>query len=165
MLYAEIINDEVRRWPIREHDLRKILSNVSFPPGGITNQALEGTDFVAIPHNPNAPIPLPTIDTYTFVGQPVKNADGVWERTYQSYTIVDPDFKAFRAEKEWERVRAKRNKLLSEADAAQSKAERDVRAGRTPATTVEEIDNYKDALCAVPEQADPFQVLWPTKPF
>lgn len=165
MLYAEIINEEVKRWPIRERDLRRILSDKSFPPGTITNESLVGTDFVAIPHNPNAVIPLPTIDTYTFVGKPVKNADGVWERQYQSYTIIDDTFKAKRAEQQWEVVRAERNKRLAKADAVQSSVERDVRAGRTPVVTLQEIDTYKDALCAVPQQDDPFAVVWPVSPF
>ena len=95
---------------------------------------------------------------------PVQNSDGVWERTYASYEITDDTFKQDRINQQWEKVREKRAVLLSEADAMQQKTERDIRAGRTPDNTVDEIDTYKDALCSITDGADPFAVEFPDKP-
>lgn len=164
MLYAKLKNGQIETFPIREEDLRKLLPNISFTSREITSEDLAGTEYIAIPHNKNATIPVPTADAYTSVGMPVQNADGVWERTYQSYTITDEVFKQDRINQKFDELRAKRTELLIEADAMQQKAERDIRAGRTPSCTIEQIDAYKDALCDITNAADPFLVEFPAKP-
>ena len=67
MLYAKLKDGEIENFPIREADLRKVLANISFPSGEILNEQLVGTDYIAIPHNPEASIPLPTADKYTAI--------------------------------------------------------------------------------------------------
>ena len=164
MLYAKLKDGEIENFPIREADLRKVLANISFPSGEILSEQLVGTDYIAIPHNPEASIPLPTADKYTSVGTPVKNEADVWVRTYQSYAITDETFKQDRINQQWDKIRKDRAVLLAEADVMLQKAERDIRASRTPACTVAEIDTYKDALCAITDGADPFSAEFPAKP-
>jgi len=164
MLYAKLKNGQIETFPIREEDLRKLLPNISFTSREITSEDLAGTEYIAIPHNKNATIPAPTAEAYTSVGMPVQNADGVWERTYLSYTITDETFKQDRINQQWNKIRENRAVLLAEADVMLQKAERDIRASRTPACTVAEIDTYKDALCDITNAADPFLVEFPAKP-
>lgn len=57
----------------------------------------------------------------------------------------------------WKRVRAERDRLLAESDPAMMKA-RDLNQ------KVNEWASYRQALRDVPTQADPKNIIWPSKP-
>lgn len=80
--------------------------------------------------------------------------DGVWTQNY-IVSELSPEDTAAKADAQWTVIRAERNKLLVESDWTQlPDASADAAAWAT----------YRQALRDITEQANPFAIIWPTKP-
>lgn len=80
--------------------------------------------------------------------------DGIWA---QDYIVSDlsPDESAARVDEQWTVIRAERNRLLADSDWTQlPDASVDADAWAI----------YRQALKDITQQADPFNIIWPTEP-
>lgn len=158
MLWAETKGKKIVKWPLNANQLRAALPNVTLPA---TNKELEtvtriegpdGTVFLGVESAapPAATKPLHKVG----IGAPKWNAagDGL-VRTF----IEEP-----RTQKEidarWEAVRVHRKKLLMASDWTQM-ADVTLEPSAAAAVTA-----YRQALRDVTDQADPFNLTWPTPP-
>jgi hypothetical protein len=83
--------------------------------------------------------------------------DGVWT---QDYIVSDlsADESAVKVGAQWNVIRAERNKLLADTDWWVTKA------AETSVTISVEQRTYRQALRDITDQANPFNIIWPTKP-
>jgi len=88
---------------------------------------------------------------------PALLVDGVWTQNY-IVTDLDADASAAKVGAQWTVIRAERNKLLAESDWWVAKA------AETGATISVEQHTYRQALRDITDQANPFNIIWPTKP-
>ena len=85
---------------------------------------------------------------------PVRNEYGIWRQTWVVGPMMEEEVAA-RTEREWGEVRAQRNFRLFHSDWTQ-----------LPDTSVDAAawTTYRQALRDITEQADPFNIVWPSAP-
>ena len=80
--------------------------------------------------------------------------DGVWTQNY-IVSDLDADASAETIGAQWTMIRAERNKLLADCDWTQ--------LPDAPVNAAAWV-TYRQALRDITEQANPFNIIWPTKP-
>lgn len=129
-------------------DLSVLFPNVSFPPSGPEVQWMEE----------NSVFPVTYWKPYDNFAEKLANVDPYIEDGNVFAVKVEPltDVEiAARDESQWAKVRADRNKRLSDCDWTQ-----------LPDAPVDAIAwaEYRQALRDITGQDDPFNIIWPTKP-
>lgn len=160
MLYAKIVNDEVLEWPLYEKDIKEAHSNVSFPEKP-TFEDFEALGYTAIPTSDPADVPAPDKDNEIVLGDLVKDEDGNWKRTYVLSYIQDEDDRLARLDRQWKKVKEKRDKLLTSTDWRVLRNLREVTLGLTPSEDISVLEEYRAQLANITDESDPFKIVWP----
>ena len=158
MLYAQIENDEVVKFPIMEPQLRQLLNNKSLPTQ-ITDESLEGTGYVCVDQWTTLDRPLETLTHSVGLGTPVKTEQG-WERTFTLKPVPEDRIEQ-RREFKLKEVRAKRDILLARADKMLNRYFREERLGLPITIELARIDSYMQALADITNIDDPYAIVWP----
>lgn len=148
MTYAHITDGQVAEYPVYEGEIRLRFPNVSFP---VPFQAPEGYELVS----ETAP-PAVTYEQNLSEGIPAF-VEGQWCRTWV-VTEASAEEIAERLDAAWARVRRERNAKLNESDKVV------IRATEAGTETPLEWREYRQSLRDITEQADPFNIVWPTEP-
>lgn len=145
MTYAKIENNRIVEYPVFEGDIRLRYPNVSFPAEFCPP---EGYVFVA-----QTLMPPIEYDKNCIEGSPEKQGDS-WVSTWE---VVDASAEeiAVRLEAQWHSIRQQRDLRLRLSDWTQL-PDAPVDAAAWTA--------YRQALRDVTNQADPFNIEWPTAP-
>lgn len=163
MLFARIINGAVAEWPITLSALNERLAPRVFTDSTVDSD-LMGTGYVTVPPAATTSTVLLQETQYKRMVSPGirQNTEGRWERLFV-LEDVPTDIIASRVEEKWRRVRARRDRLMSEqVDWRVLRYMREVRLGVTPTDDMSALDAYAQALASITDVPDPFQVTWPT---
>jgi hypothetical protein len=133
-------------------DLARAFPNISIP------QPPTLADLDALGVDPILEGPQPTLTRFqSAVRSGPTEINGQW---FWEYSAVDwdPDAIAAATEKQWDAVRGDRNKRLLDSDWTQ--------LPDAPLTEEQKTawQAYRQALRDVTQQADPFEIIWPSKP-
>lgn len=134
--------------------IRAAYPNTSFPKQP-TSEQLAGTDFDVLIVEDQ---PTYDRDTQKLEQAAIAQIDGAWKQGW-SVVALSADEIAAVANGKWSSVRLQREELLTEADhLVNIAADNGDTAGEAEART------YRQALRDITTQADPENVIWPTKP-
>lgn len=130
-------------------DIRRAFPHVSFPA------QINDADLAAVGLQPVADMPQPFNDGSKVITElPPILIDGVWQRQWQSED-APASVLAERLNQQWAAIRQQRNEKLSATDWTQ-----------LPDAPVDQATwaLYRQALRDVPQQDDPFAIVWPAQP-
>jgi hypothetical protein len=148
-MYILISNGEISQYPYSIGMLRNDNPQTSFP------KAPTAETLAAFGVYPVQQTPPPTADHTKRVSEatPVL-IDGTWRQAWTVTDLTEIEISAA-IEAQWARVRRDRNRLLTDCDWTQlPDAPVDKQAWAT----------YRQELRDITMQADPFNLVWPTKP-
>lgn len=148
---------------ISESELRFRFRNVSLPVV-LNKETLDflGVDVVFASPQPSNSDPLKTVRRYGIIqdskGNWVENWEVVDLFTGPNKTQDEQVYLTQRAESQWNAVRQSRDQLLRETDWVT------IRAQDTGTAVLPAWSTYRQALRDITQQADPFNITWPSKP-
>jgi hypothetical protein len=134
--------------------IRAAYPNTSFPKQP-TSEQLAGTDFDVLIIEDQ---PTYDSDTQKLEQDAIAQIDGAWKQGW-SVVALSADEMAAVADGKWNRVRAQREELLTEADHLVN-----IAADAGDAAAEAAARSYRQSLRDITTQADPANVVWPTKP-
>jgi hypothetical protein len=91
MIYAQLVDGVVTRYPVTQNDLRKQNPNVSFPAKGLSADLMASFGYVVVRYAPQ-----PAFDTATHCaveGTPVQEGD-IWNQTWQVVPLTPEEIAA-----------------------------------------------------------------------
>lgn len=106
------------------------------------------------------PITIPEINSDT--------QNRYWNVSTVSYVVVDKtqeeidSITATRISDQWNKIRADRNRLLTEVDWRINRLQSQIRLGIAPVDDITVLDQYAQSLRDVTLQEDPFNIVWPS---
>lgn len=151
-MYVKIINGTVAQYPYDTHFLRIDNPNVSFP-----------ADETLIPFATYNTFPVvatakPAYDYTKNVAEDIPQLiDGHWTQVWETTEATEVE-KADRLEKQWIKIRKQRNDELVDTDWTQL-ADAPITAEKKT-----EVATFRQALRDITNQANPFEINWPTNP-
>ena len=152
MKYLKKLSDSEIVYPYTIIDLKRDFPNTSFPQN-ITEETLASFEVYSV---------QPTFETAEQFEElieiaPTENAEGKWIQAFRKEPMILGKIEMLK-DKEWVNVRLQRNIILKDSD---FKMLEDF-----PQTDIQlaEWKTYRQALRDITLQADPFNIIWPTKP-
>ena len=146
MIYAQVENGQILRYPLSEQDIKSLFPNTSFltdfsPPDGFVRVEI---------------VPAPQVDHTQTVSQSTPIfVDGIWQQTWIMSPATDDEIFQRTQQKEAQ-VRKQRNELLLACDWTQ--------LADAPVSALDWAV-YRQALRDVTKQSNfPWSVEWPTEP-
>lgn len=91
------------------------------------------------------------------------------DRVYERVTVLQiptisppaPEEIALKLQIQWDEVRRLRDEKMNEFEWRYSRYDRYIRLGLEPLDSLENMDNYMQALADITKQEDPFNLIWP----
>jgi hypothetical protein len=160
MIYAKISNGAVIDFPLTEAHVRA--SVTASLPATLSDEVLEPFGFILVPPIHPSLVPKQTKDKRVTLSG-IEKINNKWTRVY---TLVDvpPDMKTPRINREWKKVRLKRDKLMEEFEWRIHRNTRELALGITPKEKTIDLHNYMQALANITDNPDPFLVTFPELP-
>jgi hypothetical protein len=149
--FVRIENNQIKKYPYTYFDLiSEYPGSQAHLPLSLIKQIELGVFVVVGTEKPEA-----DLEDYVEVN-PV-NELGVWRQSWQKVDLT-PIQVAERIERQWERVRSRRNEMLQETDQTQlpdRPIDEDLRLAYA---------DYRQSLRDITLQPDPFNIEWPERP-
>jgi len=167
-LYAKIVDNEIVEWPVQSGKIMVLNPNTIFP-GHIDSDASEEfivneLGYTRVYDNEEVIIsPSDYSKFYEYkIGNPVLADDGNWYYSIEQVQLdVESERYKARLNYQWGIIRDKRAKLLKETDARIFRYLREVSQGLELTEDIVALETYRQALCDITEQDDPFRIVWP----
>ena len=169
-LYAKIIDNEIVKWPLSGPAISSLHPNVMFPmdfeSDNCENLIINELGYTRV--YPNEEVKHTTSEiskSYEFkFGDPTLAQDGKWYYAIEKIEIeVGSERYKDRLSYQWGIIRTKRNKLLKETDSRIFRHLREVSLGLELSDNIIELETYRQDLCDITNQDDPFKIVWPAE--
>jgi hypothetical protein len=154
-MYALIENGQF----VREVDIYAEFPNISFPDKSLIKDSDLPPNIVKVYDGV-----YPVSPTIRVVGQEVTLQNGLWTKTW----ITEPVEGLALVEitnQQWTVVRALRDEKISAFDWRILRNQREQRLGLPLTDSIEVLDKYMQDLANITNQGDPFNIVWPEKPY